>query len=84
MTQLHQAGTMTTTSHLLETTAIGLACLLSLSILIRFHDGSAAEMHHANPPAFRPAYAKRGPVAPSVVEPNDEVRKILADMMLHD
>lgn len=73
---------MTPTSHLLETTAIGLACLLSLSILIRFHDGDAAAIHHANPPAFGPAYAKRKPVVPPAA--NDEISKTLADMALHD
>ena len=73
---------MTTTNHLLEATAIGLACLLSLSILIRFHDGDAAARHHAAPPAFGPAYAKRKPVAPPTA--SDEISKILADMALHD
>lgn len=76
--------TSQTASHLLETAAIGLACLLSLSILIRFHDADAAAIHHAAPPAFGPAYAQRKPVAPRIVDPNDELSKILADMMLHD
>ncbi|WP_315833707.1 hypothetical protein [Bradyrhizobium prioriisuperbiae] len=76
--------TTQTSSHLLETAAIGLACLLSLSILIRFHDADDAAIHHASPPAFGPAYAQRKTATPPAVDPNDEVRKLIAEMRLHD
>jgi hypothetical protein len=79
---------MTTTNNLLETTAIGLACLLAMMILIRGldtgHDGTAPPLRRTVTATYGSAPVERKPIRVPAVDPNDEVSKILADMALHD
>lgn len=79
---------MTSTNQLLETMAIGLASLLALTILIRAHDveghGTMLPVQHAISSTTGSAQVARKPAPSPALDPNDEVRRILADMALHD
>jgi hypothetical protein len=80
---------MTTTDRMLETTAIGLACLLAVGILIRapvVRDDETVlpRVRHLASSRSIPARPAIGATLPPGPTANDEARRLLADMALHD
>jgi len=74
---------------LLETMALGLACLLAVMVLMRAPDADSAD-------ARAPTMTRAAPTAPQTIAPppmqpaavssrtDEEIRRILQDMALHD